>query len=60
MLAENPPARVWFGKYATLTYVLSWLPVWLTDRIMSKKFGLTQQTTALLKAKAKAIGEAEK
>lgn len=55
VLGRRPTARLWFGTSSTLLYIVSWLPLWVSDALLSKRFGLTQQTAALLKAKAAAL-----
>lgn len=60
VLSEKPPARLWVAAMSTLFYVMSWLPVWVTDAAMSRKFGLKGTTAELLRLKAAALRAEEK
>ena len=41
LMADRPPEIIRFGNVSTLMPLMKkWLPTWLLDRILKKKFGL--------------------
>ncbi|KAI8058595.1 oxidoreductase [Syncephalis plumigaleata] len=43
LLQSSPPREIYYGKHSTIFWLLSFLPGWLTDRLLLKRFGLLQQ-----------------
>eukprot|EP00897_Mesotaenium_endlicherianum_P002283 jgi/Mesen1/2082/ME000151S01341 len=56
VLQEHPPRHFTLGHISTTFYILRWLPLWLVDRIFSKKFQLDTPVEKVLQKKQVAGG----
>jgi len=42
VLRAEPPAVVWVGHMSLVFRLLTWLPLWLRDKVLAKRFGLNR------------------